>query len=269
MIGFEHRSVYNRLMTSDTSSPTAALIIIGNEILSGRTQDANTQFIGTQLARMGITLKQVRVVADVEDEIVEAVNSLRTQVSYVFTTGGIGPTHDDITAASVAKAFGVGLERHGPTEQALTEAYQGRVNAARLKMADLPIGSMPIETHVVAAPGFQMGNVYVMAGVPKIMQAMFDAVAPSLAHGTPVHSKHVDAHMGEGDLAEGLTAIQNDLPDIDLGSYPFYRDGVIGTSIVARGRDMAQIDQAINRVADLMRAAGREPLFGPHGADGG
>ena len=256
-------------MSENTSAPTAALIIIGNEILSGRTQDANTQFIGTQLARMGVTLKEVRVVADVEDEIIDAVNALRARIDYVFTTGGIGPTHDDITAASVAKAFGVELERHGPTERALTEAYQGRVNEARLKMADLPVGAIPIETHVVAAPGFQLGNVYVMAGVPKIMQAMFDALAPSLAQGDPVHSKHVDAHMGEGDLAEGLALIQNDLPDIDLGSYPFYRDGTIGTSIVARGRDLAQIDRAIERVADLMRAAGRDPLFGPHGADGG
>ena len=257
------------MSTSAQDAPTAALIVIGNEILSGRTQDANTQFIGTQLARMGVTLVQVRVVADIESEIVEAVNELRARVSYVFTTGGIGPTHDDITAASIAKAFGVSLERHAPTEDALRAAYDGRVNEARLKMADLPVGCVPIETHVVAAPGFQMENVYVMAGVPKIMQAMFDAVAPTLAHGTPVHSRHVDAHMGEGDLAAGLSEIQADLPDVDLGSYPFYRDGTIGTSIVARGRDLALIDQAIARVAELMRAAGRDPIFGPISADGG
>lgn len=241
------------------SNPTAALIVIGNEILSGRTQDLNIQFLATALGKIGIPLRDVRVIPDIEDEIVEAVNILRAKFTYVFTTGGIGPTHDDITAASVAAAFGVALKRHQPSVDKMEQHYGKRLNEARLKMADLPEGAMPIETRVTSAPGFRLDNVFVMAGVPSIAQAMFDEVAPSLAHGAPVLSRFVEAHLGEGDLADALTEIQADYPDVDLGSYPFFRSARIGLSVVAKGTDQAQLDQVIERVTQAIIDLGHDP----------
>ncbi len=244
---------------STPDTPTAALIIIGNEILSGRTQDANINFLASALGGIGIPLREVRVILDIEDEIVDAVNALRRAHTYVFTTGGIGPTHDDITAQSVAKAFGVALERHQPSVDKMEKHYGNKLNAARLKMADLPEGAEPIETRATSAPGFFIGNVYVMAGVPSIARAMFDEVAPSLAHGVPVLSRFVEAHLGEGDLADALTELQDKYPDIDVGSYPFFRSGRIGLSVVAKGTDQAQIDAVIDGAAAAVRALGHEP----------
>ena len=242
--------------TPTTDAPTAALIVIGNEILSGRTQDANIQFFSSALGRIGIPLIEVRVVPDVEDEIVDAVNTLRAKASYVFTTGGIGPTHDDITAASVAKAFGVELVRHEPSVEKMERYYGDKLNTARLKMADIPDGADPIETRVTSAPGFRKENVFVMAGVPAIARAMFDSVEAGLAHGPPVLSRYVEAYMGEGDLADALTAIQSDFPDVDIGSYPFFRKNKIGLTVVAKGTDGNQIDQAIERVVSAIEALG-------------
>ena len=241
------------------TDPTAALIIIGNEILSGRTRDANIQFLASALGKIGIPLREVRVIPDVEDEIISAVNALRAAHTYVFTTGGIGPTHDDITAMSVAKAFGVGLKRHDRSVAKMEKHYGDKLNAARLKMADLPEGSVPIETRVTSAPGFYIDNVYVMAGVPSIAQAMFDVVEPSLNRGAPVLSRFVEAHLGEGDLADALTALQNAYPDIDIGSYPFFRDGRIGLSVVAKGTDQGRIDAVIESAAQSIRDLGCEP----------
>ena len=239
--------------------PTAALIIIGNEILSGRTRDANIQFLATALGKIGIPLCEVRIIPDIEDEIVTAVNALRTTYMYLFTTGGIGPTHDDITAISVAKAFGVGLQRHEPSVAKMEKHYGDKLNAARLKMADLPEGAEPIETRATSAPGFHLENVYVLAGVPSIARAMFDVIEPSLNRGAPVLSRFVEAHLGEGDLADALTALQNAYPDIDIGSYPFFRAGRIGLSVVAKGTDQTRIDAVIARVADVIRDLGHDP----------
>lgn len=244
---------------ASADGPTAALIVIGNEILSGRTQDANINFLASSLGMIGIPLREVRVIPDIEQEIVDAVNTLRAAHTYVFTTGGIGPTHDDITALSVAKAFGVELERHMPSVAKMEKHYGDKLNAARLKMADLPQGAKPIETRATSAPGFFIDNVYVMAGVPSIARAMFDEVAPSLAHGTPVLSRFVEAHLGEGDLADALTDLQNAYPAIDVGSYPFFRSGRIGLSVVAKGTDQAQIDAVINGAVSAIQALGHEP----------
>ncbi len=239
---------------STTDTPTAALIVIGNEILSGRTRDANIQFFASSLGKIGIPLIEVRVVPDVEDDIVDAVNTLRARMTYVFTTGGIGPTHDDITTASVAKAFGVGLERHQPSVEKMERYYGDKLNAARLKMADLPQGADPIETRVTSAPGFRLENVFVMAGVPIIARAMFDSVEAGLSHGAPVLSRYVEAQLGEGDLAEALTAIQSDHPDVDLGSYPFFRSGKIGLTVVAKGTDGDAINMAMVKVVSAIES---------------
>jgi len=239
-------------------SPTAALVVIGNEILSGRTRDANIQFFAASLGKIGVPLVEVRVVPDIESEIVDALNTMRTKVTYVFTTGGIGPTHDDITAASVAKAFNVSLVRHQPSADKMEQHYGDKLNSARLKMADLPEGAEPIETRVTSAPGFLIGNVYVMAGVPIIAKAMFDTVAGSLSRGAPIQSRYVEAHMGEGDLADALTTIQSDFPDVDIGSYPFFRAGKIGLTIVAKGTDNTAIDHVLEEVIQMIQALGKE-----------
>ncbi|MFL2771838.1 MAG: competence/damage-inducible protein A [Rhodospirillaceae bacterium] len=239
------------------ASPTASLIVIGNEILSGRTIDANIQFLAAALGKLGIPLVEVRVIPDIEIDIITAVNALRVRTTYVFTTGGIGPTHDDITAASIAKSFGVELARHQSSVEKMERQYGDRLNEARLKMAYLPEGSAPIETRVTSAPGFCIDNVYVMAGVPSIARAMFDVIAPSLARGAPVLSRFVEAHMGEGDLADALTNIQATYPTVDVGSYPFFRSGQIGMSIVAKGTDAAEIDKVISCVEKAINACGK------------
>lgn len=242
-----------------SENPTAALIVIGNEILSGRTRDANIQFLATALGRIGIPLREVRVIPDIEDEIVSAVNTLRAAHTYVFTTGGIGPTHDDITAAAVAKAFGVPLQRHQPSVDKMSQYYGAKLNEARLKMADLPEGALPIESKATSAPGIQMDNVYVLAGVPSIARAMFDSLAPTLAQGAPVLSRFVEAHLGEGDLADQLTAVQNQHVDVDLGSYPFFRGKRIGLSVVAKGTKQKSIDEAIEKVVAAIKQLGHTP----------
>ena len=215
--------------------------------------------MATSLGKLGIPLCEVRVIPDIEDEIVDAVNTLRSIHSYVFTTGGIGPTHDDITAAAVAKAFGVPLERHQPSVEKMTKFYSARLNEARLKMADLPKGAEPIETRATSAPGIQIENVFVLAGVPSIARAMFDSVAPSLTRGAPVLSRFVEAHLGEGDIADALTTIQNEHPHVDLGSYPFFRGKRIGLSVVAKGTDKSDIDTVIDKVAAAIRDLGHDP----------
>ncbi|ACJ00753.1 competence/damage-inducible protein A [Rhodospirillum centenum] len=243
------------------SSPTAALLIIGNEILSGRTQDANLAHIARTLGGLGIPLREVRVVPDLEAEIVTAVNVLRTRYTYLFTTGGIGPTHDDITAASIARAFGVPVVRHPEAQARLERHYAGTgmLSEARLRMADTPAGASLIDNPVSAAPGFQIGNVFVMAGVPVIMQAMLAGLVPRLVGGPPVLSKAVVCGVPEGTLADALRAIQADHPDVDIGSYPAFRQGRVSTSLVLRGTDPARLEAATARVAAMVRALGDEP----------
>jgi molybdenum cofactor synthesis domain-containing protein len=240
---------------------TAAVLIIGNEILSGRTQDVNLAFLGKSLNEIGIRLKEARVVADVEAEIVAAVNELRARWTYVFTTGGIGPTHDDITAECIAKAFGVPLIRHPEAEARLRAHYDpDKLNEARLRMANTPEGATLIDNPVSIAPGFRIGNVFVMAGVPAIMQAMFDGLKGGLRGGAPVRSVTVPAYIAEGTIAKDLGALQARFPELDIGSYPFFRAGKFGTSLVLRGTDAGKLALAEAELRALIRTLGAQPL---------
>jgi molybdenum cofactor synthesis domain-containing protein len=236
---------------------TAAILIIGNEILSGRTQDTNVAYIAQGLNEVGVRLKEVRVVADEEPAIVTAVNALRAQYDYVFTTGGIGPTHDDITAECIAKAFGVPLDRDPrAVERLLRQIAPENLNEARLRMANIPRGADLIDNPISNAPGFRIGNVHVMAGIPRIMQAMFDGVRHSLKGGKKMLSQSIDIYTGEGAIAAGLTDIQTARPAVEIGSYPFSRPGIFGTVIVCRGTDPAAVSEAIDSVRVLAQGVG-------------
>jgi len=247
-----------------TDAPSACLLIIGDEILSGRTQDANLKFFGERLAAMGIRLKEARVIPDVPSVIVETLNTCRALYTYVFTTGGIGPTHDDITTACVAEAFGRKVIRHPEAVKKLVAYYGHTPNEARLKMAETPDGPdvALIENRATAAPGFRIGNVFVMAGIPSIARAMFDAVAPRLTGGAPMFSNHVDGEIREGDIAAELTDIQARYANVSIGSYPFMREGRPCVSIVARATDKSAIMAALEEVAGVMRAKGAAPAMG-------
>ncbi len=246
---------------------TACVVVIGNEVLSGRTQDANIRFLAQRLGDMGMPVREVRIIPDVTETIVRTINEVRAAFDHVFTTGGIGPTHDDITSECVAAAFGVPWEPH-PVVWARMEAHYkpGTFNAARQRMATMPRGAALIDNGQTIAPGFSMGNVHVMAGVPAIMRAMFDMLAPTLPVGTPVISRSVHARdIREGDLAAGLTEIQARYPTLDLGSYPYYRDDVAGVAIVAKGTDVVLADSAIAEVTALFRGLGGAPVAGEPG----
>ena len=244
-------------------NPNAAIIIIGNEILSGRTQDVNVQFIAARLALLGVKLEEVRVVPDVPLRIIGTVNEMRAAYDMVFTTGGIGPTHDDNTSECVAAAFGVPWEAHEPSMKVLRDYLGPRMNEAQARMATLPRGAVPIRNEVSIAPGFTMGNVHVMAGVPRIMQAMFLALEPDLPRGRPIEMRAVYG-MGvmEGNIAAGLSAIQDQFTDADLGSYPFQRDGRWGVAIVAKGTDVARLEAAILEATVLIQGQGIDPVQG-------
>ncbi len=248
----------------DRSNPTACLLVIGNEVLSGRTRDANIQYLATRLGELGIPLREVRVIPDVAATIIGTVNEVRARFDHVFTTGGIGPTHDDITSECVAAAFGVPWEKHAAAWARLEPHYQpGAFNPARQRMATLPRGAELIDNPVSIAPGFSIGNVHVMAGVPRIMQAMFEGLAPRLAGGPPIVARAVHAHgLAEGRIAEGLGAIQARYPGLDLGSYPYYRGTGGGVAVVAKGPDAAQAAAAVGEVTALMRDLGGTPIQG-------
>ncbi|HWN52750.1 MAG TPA: competence/damage-inducible protein A [Xanthobacteraceae bacterium] len=235
---------------------TAGILVIGDEILSGRTKDRNIGYIAEYLTTIGIDLREVRVVADDEDAIVEALNALRIRYTYVFTTGGIGPTHDDITADCVAKAFGVAIDYDPRAVALLKERYAAmgtELNEARMRMTRVPKGAELVPNQVSAAPGFWIGNVIVMAGVPSIMQAMLDAVAPKLRTGIKVLSETVRADCREGDVGTELGEVAKAHPEVMIGSYPFV-DDVRGpnTNIVVRGRDPARIAAARAAVEDML-----------------
>lgn len=238
-----------------------ALIIIGNEILSGRTQDANTAWIAQSLSAMGNILHQVRVVPDIEGEIIAAIHDLKDRVDYVFTTGGIGPTHDDITAESIAKAFGTELELNPEAYQILVRHYgdEKEVTPPRKKMAMIPKGASLINNPVSGAPGFQIENVFVMAGVPRIMQGMFDDVKTRLGVGKPVMSNTISCGLAESQVAEKLSEIQQKYPSINIGSYPHFRGGILGLSLVLRGTEPDSMDKATRDVIDMVTALGGEP----------
>ena len=241
------------------ASPTAAVLIIGDEILSGRTQDTNLNTLARFLGALGIDLLEARTVGDRQEQIVGALNALRARHDYVFTTGGIGPTHDDITADAVAAAFGVGIGEHPEALAILERRYGAEFNAPRRRMARIPEGGSLIANPVTDAPGFQLGNVFVMAGVPKIMTAMLEDVAPRLRTGAAVHARTVRVTgVGEGSVAEilGSAALANRA--ISYGSYPFGHGSVdeIGTNLVVRGRDEMAVEAAVEGLLRELREAG-------------
>ncbi|KQW82259.1 competence/damage-inducible protein A [Brevundimonas sp. Root1279] len=242
------------------ANPTAAVLVIGDEVLSGRTQDTNTNTIARFLTALGIDLLEARVVGDRTAQIVEALNALRGSHDYVLTTGGIGPTHDDITADAVAKAFGVALPEHPDALAILETRYgPGEFNAARRRMARIPEGGTLIANPVTDAPGFHVGNVFVMAGVPKIMTAMLEDVAPRLRTGAVVQSRTIRVSgVGEGAIADLLTAAARAEREVSFGSYPFGHgsDGEIGTNLVLRGRDEAAVEAAVEALLAGLAAAG-------------
>ena len=245
---------------TDQAAPTAAVLIIGDEILSGRTRDANLNAIARFLAALGIDLMEARTVGDRQDQIVEALNALRGAYDYVFTTGGIGPTHDDITADAVGAAFGVAVDEHPEALAILERRYgPGEFNAARRRMARIPAGGSLIANPVTDAPGFQIGNVFVMAGVPKIMEAMLQDVASRLRAGTVVHARAIRVEgVGEGVIADVLRSAAEARPDLSFGSYPFGLggDGPIGTQLVIRGRDETKVDAAEHDLSHELRYLG-------------
>lgn len=226
---------------------TAAMLVIGDEILSGRTKDKNIGHLADVMTAIGIDLKEVRIVPDEEDEIVAAVNAVRARYTYVFTTGGIGPTHDDITADSISKAFGVPCEYDAKAYQMLEASYIKRemeFTEARKRMARMPRGAEHIDNPVSLAPGFRIGNVHVMAGVPAIFQAMLDNVVPTLKTGTKLISATVHCPFGEGVIGGPLAEIQKAHPDTIIGSYPKYLDGKFWTELVVRARTQEALDAA-------------------------
>lgn len=228
---------------------TAAVLVIGNEILSGRTLDKNTQYIAEKLVKQGVRLVEARVIPDNRDKIIETVNTLRAAVDYVFTTGGIGPTHDDITAECIAAAFDVALEDHAEAFEILRNHYpEGEFTPSRQKMAKIPAGASLVPNPVSAAPGFVIGNVHVMAGVPKIMQAMMDHIAPSLAGGDVVLSETVSFDKPESEMAGILAELQDKYPDVEIGSYPNYRDGKPSLNVVLRSTDAGKLGVAVREL---------------------
>jgi molybdenum cofactor synthesis domain-containing protein len=242
-------------------APTAAILVIGNEILSGSTQDLNIAYIAKRLTQRGIILSEVRIVRDDEAQIISTLNELRAKVSYVFTTGGIGPTHDDITSACVSKAFGVAHVIAPEARRRLEEYYKGRdvvMNDARLRMAMVPAGSILIDNPVSGAPGFNIGNVFVMAGVPKIMQAMFEHVDTMIEGGPALLARSIRCNQREGDISADLEAIQKEFPAVDIGSYPhMYQTPSL--TLTLRSADAAKVNAAAEKVAAMVRKFGEEP----------
>ena len=238
---------------------TACVIIIGNEILSGRTQDANLSYIGKRCDELGIRLTEARVISDDEATIVDTVNHYRANFDYVFTTGGIGPTHDDITSASVALAFGKKIIRHPDAVAVMDEYYDtGQLTEARLKMADVPEDATLIDNPVSAAPGFQLENVFVLPGVPVIMQAMFEGIVDGLAGGSPMLTDNVATNLGESMMAKELGQVQDRYPDISIGSYPYFKKGKIGVNLVLRGTDADLLDEVKQALHSMIEGLGGE-----------
>ena len=235
-------------------NPTAAMLVIGDEILSGRTRDSNMHFLAGALTKTGIDLREVRMVSDHADSIVAGVNALRDQFDHVFTSGGIGPTHDDITADCIARAFGVAIDVRDDARAILEERYARmgtQINDARLRMARIPDEAALIENPVSGAPGFTLGNVHVMAGVPAVFEAMVASVLPLLAGGSPLVSQSLRIDRGEGDIAGPLAVLAKDYPDLSVGSYPFIQNGAFGVNVVIRGSDGGRVNAAIMKLADL------------------
>ena len=232
-------------------NPTAAMLVIGDEILSGRTRDSNLHYVACELTKHGITLAEARVVADDPAEIISAVRALSAKYDHLFTSGGIGPTHDDITADAIAAAFGVGIT-HRADAMALMSAHYERqampFNEARQRMARIPDGAVLIDNPVSIAPGFSLGNVHVMAGVPRIFEAMLASVLPTLTGGPPLLSQTLRVLRGEGEIAGDFGALAAEFPDLSMGSYPFTQNGAYGTNLVIRGTDPGRVSAAMLRL---------------------
>ncbi len=265
MAGVRPKKVsYNAAMERDGSSapgvpPTAAMLVIGNEILSGRTQDKNIAHVAGRMSDIGIRLQEVRVVPDVRERIVASVRELSDAYDHVITTGGIGPTHDDITTECVAEAMGAEVERNPEALRRLQRHYEGtkiEINEARLKMANIPKGADLIDNPVSAAPGFRLGNVHVLAGVPEIMQAMFSVLEPDFAGGPPMLSRTFVVSRPEGALAAGLGEVAKVYADVDIGSYPYYRPPSIGTSVVARTHNEERLMACAEAISAFLKATG-------------
>jgi molybdenum cofactor synthesis domain-containing protein len=240
-------------------NPTAAILVIGDEILSGRTREANAYHLAGELTRVGIDLREIRVVPDDHDVIVTAINTLRSAHTHVFTSGGIGPTHDDITADAVAAAFGVGIDVRDDARALLEASLAARGRTAtpdQLRMARIPDGATLIVNDLSGAPGFSMGNVHVMAGVPSIFVAMLDTVLPTLEAGAPRLSREVRFAVGEGRIASPLRELAEAMPELSVGSYPFREGDLYGTNIVVRGTDEALIEQAVARLEEIRSQVG-------------
>lgn len=236
-----------------TKTYKAAMIVIGNEILSGRTQDKNINYVAKALEPKGIALSEVRIVPDIEDKIIRSIHDLRGEMDYIFTSGGIGPTHDDITAECVAKAHDVEMEQKEEAFQILLDYYgEAEFTPARQKMAQIPVGASLIPNPVSAAPGFVLGNVHVMAGVPRILQAMVDHVVADLVGGGVVHSRTVECDLAESVIAPGLGEIQNKYPNVDIGSYPRFVEGSVSVQVVLRSMDEEGLAQAATEIEALV-----------------
>lgn len=238
-------------------NPTAAMLVIGDEILSGRTRDSNAHHLAKELSVHGIDLREVRFVADDDAAIVGALDALRAAFDHVFTSGGIGPTHDDITADAVARAFGVHIGVRDDARALMADYYArtGReFNEARQRMARIPDTATLIDNPVSVAPGFTIGNVHVMAGVPDVFHAMLAGVLPTLTGGKPLLSQTLRVDRGEGEIAEGFAALAAEYPDLSMGSYPFVQNGAVGTNLVIRGTEPGRISEAMTRLAALFPA---------------
>lgn len=229
-------------------NPTAALIVIGNEILSGRTIDKNINYIAKGLIETGVDFKEVKIIPDIRQTIIDTVKEYSQNFNYVFTTGGIGPTHDDITTEAVAATFGLELVRHEESYDALNKYYNGELNEGRLKMVMLPKGAEAIPNPISTAPGFNINNIYTMAGIPNVMQAMFDSVKHTLKGGKIVQSKELRIYASESKIAQPLNDLQNDFANVEIGSYPFVLDNKIGTSLVLRSSDGEVLNECLKKL---------------------
>jgi molybdenum cofactor synthesis domain-containing protein len=242
---------------------TACVLIIGNEILSGRTQDANLAFLATGLNEVGIRLREARVIPDDSAVIIATVNEVRRKFDYVFTTGGIGPTHDDITAPCIAEAFGVPLILHPEAKRLLESHYPpGGLNEARLRMAHVPEGAVLLPNPISRAPGFRVENVYILPGVPQIMQAIFSELQHRLRGGAKLLSRSVSCALSEGALAKQLGALQERYADLEIGSYPYFRRSDFGVTLVLRGTDRGRLGEAVEALKALIRSLGGDPQEG-------
>ncbi len=232
---------------------TAAMVVIGNEILSGRTQDKNINYVANKMVEVGVTLSEVRVIPDVAQTIIDTVRELSAKFDYVFTSGGIGPTHDDITAENIAAAFNVALEQNEEAYALLLDHYgEADLTEARLKMGQIPVGAELVPNPVSAAPGFRVENVYVLAGVPRIIQAMIDHVARTLKGGAVIQSRTVPCTHPESAVAQGLGEIQNQYSTVDIGSYPHFKAAQLGVNVVLRSSDEGALNAAERDVIDLI-----------------